>query len=59
MNMRITGKEFKQYVYDPDWYVETWTGHAIGPKTYRAYLDIEGMVNCHILEEIKIILVLY
>lgn len=55
--MRISAEEFKKYAYNPDWYIESWTGCALGPGNYEEYLDAEGMVDCNITEETKTILV--
>ena len=55
--MRISEEEFRKYAYDPDWYIESWTGHTLGPGNYKEYLDEEGMIDCNIAEEIKTILV--
>lgn len=55
--MRISEEEFRKYAYDPDWYIESWTGHTLGPGNYKEYLDEEEMIDCNIAEEIKTILV--
>lgn len=57
MHVRISAEEFKNYACDPDWYIEAWTGCAIGPGNYKECLDAEGMVYCDIAEETKTILV--
>ena len=52
--MEISAEEFKKYIYDPSWYVETWTGCALGPG---CWLDIGETVYCDIDEEARTIIV--
>ena len=55
--MRISAEEFKKYANNPDWYIESWMGCALGPGNYMDYLDEDNMIDCSIDEEMQMIIV--
>lgn len=58
MSKYLTIKEFANYANDPDWYIESWCGTAIGPGNYTQYADdYDGLIHCDIDEYDKTICV--